>query len=245
MVGRSWVAALVAGLLAATAAPAAAAPAADAREVIGTSREGRPIVARHYGAPDAPVQLLVLGQMHGTEPGGRRVVAQLSGLAPGESVGLWVISTMNPDGADAGTRANARGVDLNRNFPANWRKRPRTGWGWSGPRASSEPETRAMMAFLERVRPTALISFHQALDVVDITHPRARAAGRELARLMGERASVVRCHGPCTGTLTQWASAHLDTISITVELDGRVSAGESRRAARAVLRLGDWLAGRP
>jgi protein MpaA len=95
--------------------------------------------------------------------------------------------------------------------------------------------------FLAAVRPTAVLSFHQAYDVVDITHPRSRAAGRQLARWMGERAQPVGCVGPCHGTMTQWIDGALRTIAITVELDDAVSDREADRAAAAVLRLGTWL----
>ena len=52
---------------------------------------------------------------------------------------------------------------------------------------------------------------------------------------------VVRCTGPCHGTMTQWVDAELGAIALTVELDGRVSGAEADRAAAAVLRLGQWL----
>ena len=233
---------IVAGLLASTVAVAPAAQANDGiAEVIGRSAQGRDITAVHRGAMDAPVQLVVLGQMHGNEEGGRKVVRLLRDLPVPDGVGLWLVTTINPDGHEADARVNARGVDLNRNFPDRWREQRRGTDQWSGPRAASEPETRALTAFLERVRPTALLSYHQAYDLVDITHPNSRAAGRRLAAWMGERAASVPCSGPCHGTLTQWASAVLDAVAITVELDDRVSAAEARRAARAVLRLGTWL----
>jgi len=227
------------------AAPVAQAkglPAND-RRVVATSVGGTQIVARHYGALDAPVQLVILGQMHGSEPGGRKVVAELAAMQPPAGVGLWLVSSMNPDGDRVHGRANAHGVDLNRNFPADWAAAGRNGPFWSGPRASSEPETRGMVRFLGEVRPTALISYHQAFDVVDISHPRSVDAGRRLARWMGEQARAVPCSGPCHGTLTQWVDQALGAIAITVELDDRVSDAEARRAATAVLRLGRWLGG--
>lgn len=215
---------------------------ADERRVIATSRDGRPIVARHVGALDAPVQLVVIGQMHGSEPGGRKVTEQLAGRRTPAGVGLWLVTSMNPDGNRLGTRANANGVDLNRNFPLGWQESTRGGTYWSGPRAASEPETRGMMRFLTAVQPTAVLSFHQAFDVVDISHRRSRPAGRQLARYMGERAAIVRCSGACHGTMTQWIDGDLRRIAITVEMDSRVSGAEATRAATAVLRLGQWLA---
>ena len=40
------------------------------------------------------------------------------------------------------------------------------------------PTLERMTAYLERVRPSAVLSYHQAYDVVDITHPTSRPAGR-------------------------------------------------------------------
>jgi murein peptide amidase A len=237
------VAALVAAAVLVGSAPAwAASPAEpDDRRVIGHSVDGRPMVARHVGSLDAPVQLVVIGQLHGNEPGGRAVVDRLARAPIPEGVGLWLITSANPDGARAGTRVNARRVDLNRNFPDDWRSAGRRTDQWSGPRAASEPETRAIVRFLRRVQPTAVLGYHQAYDVVDISHPRSRPAGRQLARWMGERAQVVGCTGPCHGTMTQWVDAELGAIALTVELDRRVSGAEADRAASAVLRLGQWL----
>jgi len=103
--------------------PAQAATPAEPgdRRLVGRSVEDRPIVARHLGSLDAPVQLVVLGQMHGNEPGGREVVARLSRSRIPDGVGVWLVTSMNPDGARARTRVNARLVDLNRNFPDDWR----------------------------------------------------------------------------------------------------------------------------
>lgn len=204
---------------------------------IGTSREGTPIRASLIGEPDAAVRIVVLGQMHGDEPAGTRVISALRTLTPPEGVALWLIPTMNPDGNEQGTRTNRRGVDLNRNFPTQWRAQDQGTREWSGPRAASEPETRAMMRFLREVAPTALLSFHQPFGVVDITHAPARKAGRQLARWMDLPARAVGCSGPCRGTLTEWATEELDAIALTVELPATVKEAEVDRAARAVMRL--------
>lgn len=214
-------------------------PAND-RRVIATTSQGREILARHYGALDAPVQIVAIGQMHGGEPGGRTVIADLATSDIPDGVGLWLVVSMNPDGHLRGTRANARGVDLNRNFPYGWDRGSRGSY-WPGPRAASEAETRGMMRFLMAVKPTAVLSYHQAFDVVDISHPLSRPAGRQLAKYMGERASKVGCAGTCHGTMTQWIDHELRAIAITVELDHSVSNAEAARAATAVLRLGRWL----
>lgn len=232
---------LMIGALTASAAPVGAQEAND-RRVVATSVGGREIVARHYGAVDAPVQLVVVGQMHGSEPGGRRVVRQLNSTTPPEGVGMWLILSLNPDGAKPGRRTNDNGVDLNRNYPTLWLQNGAGTLFWSGPGPASEPETRGMMAFLDEVRPTAVISYHQAMNAVDTSHKRSRPAARQLARYMGMPAVAVPCALPqCHGNLTQWVDRELQAVAITVELDRRVSTDEARRAASAVLRLGSWL----
>ena len=103
--------------------------------------------------------------MHGNEPHTRRILETLRDGRPVRGVDLWVLPTYNPDGLARGTRRNARGVDLNRNFPHLWKDLD--GTYESGPRPASEPETRAVMAFLEEVDPRRVISFHQPLHGVD------------------------------------------------------------------------------
>ena len=122
--------------------------------MLGYSVERRPIVAWLVAASDARRSVLVVGSIAGDEPGGIAVTRILASQAAIAGVRLWLIPDANPDGAARGTRGNADGVDLNRNFPYRWRHLGAPGSRYySGPRAASEPESRAIEAFLRRTRP--------------------------------------------------------------------------------------------
>ena len=58
-----------------------------------------------------------------------------------DSAELWVLPVVNPDGVEAYTRRNIRGVDLNRNYSYLWEPGP-----YSGEEPFSERETRAVRA---------------------------------------------------------------------------------------------------
>jgi protein MpaA len=75
-----------------------------------------------------------------------------------------LVPDLNPDGVAAGTRQNAHGVDLNRNFPWHWR--PLSGVYASGPHALSEREARIARGLILRLHPRLTIWFHQHLDMV-------------------------------------------------------------------------------
>jgi protein MpaA len=198
--------------------------------VIGRSVDGRPIEAVHRPGPGPRV--LVVGCIHGDECAGTAVVAALRRLPARDD--LWLVPTLNPDGAARGTRQNAHGIDLNRNFAAGWR---RAGAPWStydsGPRPFSEPETRAARALIRRIRPSLTVWLHQHLDEV-WAYGRSVAAGRRYAAASGLRLAIEPWE---PGSATSWQN-HLagGGASITVELPaGRLSPAPALRQARAVL----------
>jgi protein MpaA len=207
--------------------------------VLGRSVRGRPIRAFERGDVTAP-PTVVVGVIHGTEPAGLAVVARLRHDPLPAGVHLWLVPTVNPDGLAAGTRQNAHGVDLNRNWPTAWvpNGRPWDGY-YSGPRPLSEPENRAMRAFLLRVRPALTIWYHQPLDVVYGADPHV-AVLKRYARLTG--LPYRRLPAP-RGAATRWERVRFPrSPAFVVEFPaGRISAATARRHAAAVLALAKGL----
>jgi protein MpaA len=199
--------------------------------IVGHSVEHRPIVVTRIGDTAAAVRVLAVGDIHGNERAGERIVARLRRAEP-EGVRLWLIRTANPDGVAAGTRANAHGVDLNRNFPYRWRAGPR-GTFYPGARPASEPETRAVMRLVRRVRPDMAIFYHQHLRMV----VRARGADPALQRAYARRTRLPLHSLPnYRGTAVSWQNRVVRRGSaFVVELPaGRPGA---RRHAAAVLAI--------
>jgi murein peptide amidase A len=106
---------------------------------------------------------------------------------------------------------------------------------YSGPRPMSEPENRAMRAFLLRVRPKLTIWYHQPLALVYGSDPHvavlkryARLSGLPYRRLVAPR-----------GAATRWERARFPGgAHFVVEFPaGRISAATARRHAAAVLAL--------
>jgi succinylglutamate desuccinylase len=181
------------------------------------------------------VTAVLLGNMHGNEPAGVRLVNAVRADPRVRGVDLWVIPTMNPDGLAADTRQNAHGVDLNRNWAHRWRRQ--TGPYDSGPRPFSEPETKALRRFLNRVDPRFVVSFHQPLHGVDSDAAKNRHLLNRLAKNLHLPRKPLRCSGVCHGTMTGWYNAHHSGSAITVELGPQPSVGYlTGRGARGTVR---------
>lgn len=205
--------------------------AALAALTIGHSVQGRPIAAigRSGASPHAVV--LVVGSIHGNEQAGIPVAQALEHVAAPAGVTLWIVPTLNPDGVAAGTRQNAHGVDLNRNFPVRWK--PMTGVFASGPRALSEPESRAAYRFIRRIHPTVTIWFHQHMNLVEKAG-RVRRFERIFSAVSGLQLHYI---GLYAGSTVTWENATFPgTSSFAVELPaGTPTAAQTSRYVRAVL----------
>jgi predicted deacylase len=152
---------------------------AQAAEVsaIGWSAEGRPIQVVRFGQ-GVVVRLVVAGIHGGSEANTTTLAWQLVDylmlhpeVVP-QGITLYILPQLNPDGAARASgpegRANANGVDLNRNWPATWQPRWDRSGCWdlrpttagSGP--ASEPETMSLIQFIAAAKIEALISYHSA-----------------------------------------------------------------------------------
>jgi protein MpaA len=214
-------------------------PAVIGTRVLGTSVQGRKIVAYHLGERGKR-KVVLISLMHGNEPAPRRILANLVNGAPVHDLNLWVVPVYNPDGFAHHTRKNAHGVDPNRNYPYKWA--PLDGGYESGPKPASEPETRAMMRFLKKVRPAYVLSFHQPLHAVDITE--RPAFSKRVARSLGLPMSRLNCGSSCHGTMTMWFNHKFRGFALTVEYGANPPKRKIKTAPRKILELfGAWRGG--
>jgi protein MpaA len=189
-------------------------------EEYGRSRDGVSLRA-FLPERDGPVAGLVTAGQHGEEADTVLLARRLLERIAGSETRWAVIPVVNPDGLLAGTRQNAAGVDLNRNFPAstwaphetfsyppgidseirvlvNWTNRSSP-----GTHAGSEPETRALVALVEQLDPPLVIDLHSPLELMfvrgdvppDVTEGLARSAGLS---------AEYEFEGHCPGAFDDW-----------------------------------------
>lgn len=229
-------------------------PPTEVTTSIGTTVEGRPIEVIHRldttGAtlsPDDPsrVVVLVVGVIHGNEQAGLDVVNELRTMDAAEipaNVDLYLMPALNVDGLVADRRQNANGVDLNRNFPYDWGPIAQLGnWEYAGPAAASEPETQAMVAFVDDLRPDLTVWFHQdAFSIAPSSGP-DKQVREEYARLTGLPLEGVP-GGTYTGVAATWQRRTYDSdTAFIVELGPTLAPGEAAMHARAILAVSQIL----
>ena len=171
-------------------------------EEYGRSRDGVPLRV-FMPERDGPVAGLLTAAQHGEEADAALLVRRLLERVSGTETRWAVIPVLNPDGLLAGTRQNAAGVDLNRNFPAaTWEPGEtftyppgidpeirvlanRTNRSSTGAHAGSEPETQALTALIERLDPPLVVDIHSPLELIYV---RGDVPAEVTAKLAGRRA---------------------------------------------------------
>ena len=202
--------------------------AAQLQDTNGRSVLGRPIWSRDVPAKGMPLRVLVLGGIHGDEMSSSSLVFHWIGLAQSPSVDTplpiaWrFIPTLNPDGmfAKPARRVNARGVDLNRNFPTpNWARDARHYWEvrtrrdprrWPGKQPLSEPESQFLLDQIDSFKPNLIVSVHAPYGVLDFDGPSVPPS--RLGRLYLDQVGIF------PGSLGNYGGVHKGVPVVTIEL---------------------------
>lgn len=166
-------------------------------------------------------------------------------------VSLLLIPSLNPDGLSRGRqlagRFNANGVDLNRNWGCNWQEtaffREQTVNAGAGP--FSEPETVALAALINDLRPDAVLFYHSAANGVFPGACEGAQVSADLVRIVGTATgynfgSAFEAY-ELTGTASSWADS-LGIPAAAVEL-ATSDSSELERNLRGVIALQCWLIG--
>lgn len=137
-----------------------------------------------FGAPLSYVpciekcRLLVMAGIHGEEPETTFLLSRALRAFDSPFKDIAFVLCANPDGMALGTRGNANGVDLNRNFPtSNWTpervssrsvlESSRDTLLSAGSAAGSEPETIALLDLVQKLQPKSILSMHAPMACVD------------------------------------------------------------------------------
>lgn len=246
---------------------------ATTQSVIGYSTENRPIESFTFGNGETDL-LLVGGIHGGYEWNSSLLAYELvdyltnNPSVVANNLTVHIIPTLNPDGLFEATnqagrfvvtdipnidihttgigRFNANQVDLNRNFDCRW-----TSEGtWRGQTVSagaapfSEPEAKALKAYVEKINPVASIFWHSRANNVygsECGNPvttETLALMNTYAKAAGYGEVPVFDAYPVTGAAEDWL-ASLGIPTVSVELETRTSSEFERNRAglEAVLGL--------
>jgi Zinc carboxypeptidase len=207
-------------------------------KVIGYSVAGRPLEIYRFG--NGPTGRLIVAGIHGgNEYNTINLANELIAYVEShpetipENITLFILPNLNPDGEarkhGVDGRVNDNGVDLNRNWPYRWEKdydrsncwhyRPTT----AGEYAGSEPETAALINFIEsHPEIDALISYHAAaLGIfaggVPDYQPSIRLA-KSFAKVSDYQYPPKDIGCVYTGNFTDWASSVREIAAVDIEL---------------------------
>jgi g-D-glutamyl-meso-diaminopimelate peptidase len=208
--------------------------------VIGESVLGRPLRAFFVGKNRGRAPIII-GAIHAREWITAPLVAEMVKTYAFQPRlgGIWFVPLCNPDGVEIALgektmwKSNARGVDLNVNFDADWgtgAKNVTTAGAenFIGTHAESEPETRALVNFVKSVRPKWTIAYHSKGRVIyygfkprKTRNPRTRKFRRDeqIARTLGNLTGYApERTANSAGGFTDWVSAKFGVPAFTLEV---------------------------
>lgn len=223
---------------------------------VGQTVQGRPLRALIAGNRERV--LVMLGSVHAGEAGAELLIPAFEHVVRDrrallDRVGLAVLPCVNADqrqrlalGHPPYLRTNANGVDLNRNFPADWETvnymygfitSDPEGMTYRGATPASELETQAVMRLLEKLKPAVVVAFHHLASITGSSflcsaaaaknephlarcRPLNRAYRAALAPPDFEKKPVAVAAGCTSGSLPTWVFQRFGVPAFDAEGDG-------------------------
>lgn len=200
--------------------------------VIGYSHQGRPITAYYFGG--GSTSIVYTGAIHGSESSTSDLMYQwinyleMNARSIPANKTVVVVPQVNPDGIVAGTRTNARNVDLNRNFAtSDWQKdvtdvynNPFPGGG--GEASMSEPETQTIAGLVSQLRPALVLSYHSIGGLVVANQAGSSSAQATTYAQLSGYYNATGQSSPfeygISGTADDWYAQKLGVASVLIEL---------------------------
>lgn len=213
----------------------------------GRSLQGQPFYQRDVISPHAQLKVLVIGGIHGDELSSTSLVLHWIQHATQTPANVhWrFVPLVNPDGMlrDVPRRTNARGVDLNRNFPTpNWDKEAPHYWKdrtrndprrYPGPKPLSEPESKWVHDEMERWKPDLIVSVHAPYGVLDFDGP--TSPPQRLGRLYLDQVGIF------PGSLGNFGGVHKRVPVVTIELPSAIRTPQDAEMRQMWLDLLRWM----
>ncbi len=225
---------------------------------IGKSVLGKQLWAVSISKSKSSPWALVVAGMHAREHLSTDLVClQISDILSKKyksNVNICFVPLINPDGADLCLhgadglppkeaqklininggknfslyKANARGVDLNNNFAANWKqhygdKRNPCSCGFYGYKPLSEPESLALANFTKSINPFITISYHLKGEEIyfDFFQPASTyCRDKRIAQIFAKstKYKIVSTQGVSSGGYKDWCVQKLGISALTIEL---------------------------
>lgn len=125
-------------------------------------------------------------------------------------------------------KANARGVDLNDNFPVGtrkkWMKKKPDYMAYPGKKASSERETKALIRFIQEIKPKAVLNLHSTgsiiywdFDVDETMHDKLYEFASKVSSFNEYRMMPSGGGTEPAGGFADWLNYKEEIVSITIE----------------------------